>query len=110
MQIVKKIFGINLLTSVLFLIFGLFLVFKTEGTIQLIASLIGVILLLNGGFSFIKYFKNQEDSSTVDLVYGIFAIVAALALILNPEAVASILPFVLGIYFGSSPKYNCLKI
>lgn len=100
MKTIKKLFGINLVTSIVFLIFGLFLVFRTEGTIQLISSLIGIILLFNGGISLIKYFKEEkEETYNVELIYGIVAIIAGFILILNPKTVASILPFILGIYF-----------
>lgn len=100
MKALKKLFGVSLVTSLIFLIFGIFLVFRTEGTIQLIASCIGVILLINGGFSLIKYFKyGKEDHFNVELIYGIVAIIAGFILILNPKTVASILPFILGIYF-----------
>lgn len=100
MNTIKKLFKINLLTSFIFLIIGLFLVFRTEGTISLISSIIGIILLFNGGFSIIKYFQRKEEHfHNVNMIYGIVAIIAGFILILNPSAVASILPFVLGIYF-----------
>lgn len=100
MKAIKKIFGVSFVTSIVFLIFGLFLVFRTEGTIHLISSLIGMILLLNGGWSLIKYFKEEKDTPyNIGLIYGVVAIIAGIILILNPKAVASVLPFILGIYF-----------
>jgi len=100
MQTIRKLFGVSFVTSIGFLILGLFLVFRTEGTINLIASLIGFILLMNGGISLLKYFRNTENRSySVELIYGIVAIIAGFILILNPSAVVSIFPFVLGVYF-----------
>ena len=90
----------SLITSIVFLILGIFLVFRTEGTINLISSIIGVILLLNGGFTIIKYFQNESEfKSNVELICGIAIVIAGFVLILNPVAVVSILPFILGIYF-----------
>ena len=100
MKAIKRLFGINMISSIIFLILGLLLVFKTEGTINLISSIIGVILLMNGGFSTIKYFK--ENDNKVNIIYGIVAILAGFILILNPTTIVSILPFVLGIYFTVS--------
>lgn len=97
MKTIKKLFGISIASSFIFLVLGLFLVFKTEGIINLISSIIGIILLINGGLSLIKYFK--EDNNTVNIIYGIVAILAGFILILNPTTIVSILPFVLGIYF-----------
>lgn len=100
MNKVKRLFGMSMINSIIFLIFGLLLVFRTEGTIHLISSAIGLILLINGGFSVIKYFR--EDKNTVNIIYGIVAILAGFVLILNPSTIVSILPFVLGIYFTIS--------
>lgn len=100
MKAIKRLFGINMISSIIFLILGLLLVFKTEGTINLISSIIGCILLINGGFSTIKYFK--ENDNKVNIIYGIVAILAGFILILNPTTIVSILPFVLGIYFTVS--------
>lgn len=100
MNAIKKLFRMNMITSIVFLVIGVFLVFRTEGTINLISSIIGVILLFNGGFSLIRYFKNEtERPYNVEMIYGLVAILAGFILILNPATVASILPFVLGIYF-----------
>ncbi len=99
MQTIKKMFGVSLMTSIVFLIFGLFLIFKTEGTIQLISGIIGFILLVNGGLSLIRYFKDGDFATKADLISGIVTIVAGLVMILNPKTIVSILPFVLGIYF-----------
>ena len=100
MKAIKRLFGINMISSIIFLILGLLLVFKTEGTINLISSIIGVTLLMNGGFSTIKYFK--ENDNKVNIIYGIVAILAGFILILNPTTIVSILPFVLGVYFTIS--------
>lgn len=99
MKVIKKLFGMSFITSIVFLIFGLFLIFKTEGTIQLISSVIGVILLINGGLAIIRYFRDGEYGTKVEFVSGVVAIVAGLVIILNPKAIISILPFILGIYF-----------
>lgn len=105
MRAIKKLFGISMISSFIFLILGLLLVFRTEGTIHLISSIIGIILLINGGFSAIKYFR--DDNNTVNIIYGVVAILAGFVLILNPVTIVSILPFVLGIYFTVS---GCVKL
>lgn len=98
MKALKKMFGVSMISSFVFLVFGIFLTFRTEGTIHMISSVIGFILLMNGGFSIIKYFR--ENNNTVNIIYGIVAILAGFILILNPTTIVSILPFVLGIYFA----------
>jgi len=100
MKVIKRIFSVSVLTSLVFLIFGLLLVFRTEGTIHLISSAIGLVLLINGGSSVIRYFR--EDKNTINMIYGMVAILAGFVLILNPTTIVSILPFVLGVYFTIS--------
>lgn len=92
----KKIYGINVTVSIVLLIFGLILFFKPETTINLVSTLLGIILIVMGGTSIIKFIG---DKYQMDLVYGVISCVAGLILILNPTAVVSVLPFVLGIYF-----------
>jgi len=90
-----------MISSFIFLILGIFLTFRTEGTIHLISSVIGFILLINGGISTIKYFR-ENDGNKINLIYGAVAILAGFVLILNPTTIVSVLPFVLGIYFTIS--------
>jgi len=98
-EFAKRVFGFSLFVSIIFLILGIFLVFRTEGTINLISSIIGVLLLANGGITLINYFRNQEHSYPIELIYGILVVIAGFVLILNPIAIVSVLPFVLGVYF-----------
>lgn len=106
-KLLKRVFGLNIITSIVFLILGMFLIFRAEGTISLISSIIGIILILNGGFSLIQYFRIRTASTfRVDLIYGIIAVIAGFVLILNPEAILSVIPFILGIYFVGNGIMN----
>lgn len=99
-ELAKRVFGFSIFTSCLFLALGLFLFFRPEGTINLISSIIGILLLINGGITLINYFRNQAYSSyKIELIYGLIAVIAGFVLILNPVAIVSVLPFILGIYF-----------
>jgi len=106
-QLAKRVFGFSVFTSIFFLALGLFLFFRPEGTINLISSLIGILLLINGGITLINYFRNQIYSNyKIELIYGIVIVVSGFALILNPVAIVSILPFILGIYFVISGAFK----
>lgn len=106
-NLLKKVFGLNIFSSIMFFILGLFLIFRAEGTISLISSIIGIILILNGGFSLIQYFRERTSNGfRVELIYGIIAVIAGFVLILNPEAILSVIPFILGIYFVGNGIMN----
>lgn len=101
-SIMKYVFGMSLITSIVYLVLGVFLVFRPEGTISVFSNIIGIFMMLAGGNSILKYFKTRELEGgfvRFELVYGIISIIAGFILILNPEAVASILPFILGVFF-----------
>lgn len=106
-ELAKRVFGFSVLTSILFLALGLFLFFRPEGTINLISSIIGILLLMNGGITLINYFRNDIYSNyKIELIYGIIAVIAGFVLILNPSAIVSVLPFILGIYFVISGVFK----
>lgn len=101
-MIMKYVFGMSLITSIAYLILGTFLAFRPEGTIAIFSYIIGAFMILAGGNCFVRYYKTKETQGffgKFDIVYGIISIMAGLILILNPEAVASVLPFVLGVFF-----------
>ena len=106
-EMVNRVFGFSIFTSCIFLGLGLFLFFRPEGTINLIASIIGILLLINGGITLINYFRNLAYSNyKIEVIYGFIAVIAGFCLILNPVAIVSVLPFILGIYFAISGLFK----
>ena len=55
----KKNFGLSLITSIVFVILGLFLFIKPNATITTISYIIGGILLILGIISIIRYFRSD---------------------------------------------------
>ena len=105
----NKIFYSTLASSVIFFCFGLILFLKPEMTINSISYLLGGILIIVGFINFVKYVLDNDKvvrSFDIDLVYGIIGMVAGMVLILNPTAIATIIPFILGmiIAIGSAIK------
>ena len=105
----NKIFYSTLASSVIFFCFGLILFLKPEMTINSISYLLGGILIIVGFINFVKYVLDNDKvvrSFDIDLVYGIIGMVAGMVLILNPTAIATIIPFILGmiIVIGSAIK------
>lgn len=92
----NKIFNVSIITSVVILVLGIFLFIQPDTIIRMISIILGGIILIPGITSLIDYFKNKYQPS---LVTGVVTIIIGLILIINTELVASILPFILGIYF-----------
>lgn len=97
MKIISKS---SILTSLLLLVLGVLLVFESELTIKTISYVVGAVLVAAGTFALVRYFnKNKKgfDTTELDILYGIVTVVLGILVILNPHAIASIIPIVLGI-------------
>ncbi len=99
-QELKRMWTSSILSACGFILLGLFLLLKPETTISMISYILGTIILLLGAFAFARYIKNREIGGmfNFNLVYGIICVVAGLVLVFNPTALASLIPFVLGIF------------
>lgn len=94
----NKIFTTSILTSVVFIALGIFLLTKPDTTIKIISYTIGIIIILLGAISFGKYFSGKKDGIDFSVIYGVLSMVMGLIIILNPTALATLIPFVLGFW------------
>lgn len=96
----NKLWMGSIFTTFLFLVVGILLILKPEEIITMISIIIGIGILVVGIFSFVKYFKRDQiqSSFSFDFIYGTICSISGSLLILNPKAVASILPLILGVW------------
>lgn len=96
----KKVFNISIISSVLLFLFGLVLAVNAEGFIKSITVAIGVVLLLIGVFSVIDYFRYRKDGlgASVGLISGIFSIVCGLMLLINEDLLMILIPVFIGVW------------
>ena len=96
----KKVFNISMISSVLLFLFGLVLAVNAEGFIKSITVTIGVILLLIGVFPVIDYFRYRKDGlgASVGLISGIFSIVCGLMLLINEDLLMILIPVFIGVW------------
>ena len=96
----KRLFRMSIFTSIFFIALGLFLVIKPDTTITAISYIIGGIIMVTGITFLIKYFSNREQYVLFsgDLIFGVLSIVIGLVLILNPTALAKVIPFIIGVW------------
>lgn len=96
----KKVFNISMISSVLLFLFGLILAVNAEGFIKSITVTIGVILLLIGVFPVIDYFRYRKDGlgASVGLISGIFSIVCGLMLLINEDLLMILIPVFIGVW------------
>ena len=91
-----RLFSASLISSIVILVLGIFLFIQPDTVIRMISIVLGIIILIPGIVSLIDYFKTKNYAN---LITGIVTVLISLILIIDTELVASILPFILGIYF-----------
>ena len=100
---IEKMWTTSIITSILLIFLGLFLFFQPETTISIIAYTIGGIIIISGVGTLYKSFKkNQATRFNLELTLAVITIIAGLIIVLNKEALASLLPLILGIWMTVS--------
>ena len=96
----KKVFNISIISSLLLFLFGLVLAVNAEGFIKSITVAIGVVLLIIGVFPVIDYFRYRKDGlgASVGLISGIFSIVCGLMLLINEDLLMILIPVFIGVW------------
>ena len=98
-KLMKKFFRSSLLTSLFLIALGLLLIFQSDAVIYSISYIIGGTLIAIGVLAIIKFIQNtnNEQKAELDIVYGIVSVILGIIVIKNPQAIASIIPAILGI-------------
>ena len=97
-EMLRKMFTLSIFSSILFIVIGLLLFFKPGDTLKTISYIIGGLILVFGIFGVARFSKSEKKGLNFDLIYAILSFVAGLIIIFNPEALASIIPIILGIW------------
>lgn len=97
-NIMTKFFKSSILSSIGFAILGGLLFFQSEITIISISYVIGGILVAIGVITILKYIKNKKEGieNEIDILYGLVTSILGVLVITNPEAIASVIPFIIG--------------
>lgn len=92
-------FKSTILTSVILMILGLLLIFESETTIVSISYIIGTVLITIGALTIINFIRKYQNNikGSLDIIYGTVTTILGILVITNPHAIASVIPFVVGI-------------
>ena len=110
-RLMKQFLRSSIITSIILMVLGILLVFQSETTIMTISYVIGGILVAVGALALIRYVRNgqgPEYRNELDIIYGIVTIIFGMIIIKNYQAIASIIPIVIGIgiIISSAGKLN----
>ncbi len=96
----SRLMNISLITSVIFILIGLMLIFHTKLSLDIIAYIIAIILIMNGFFNIIDDYKNFKIFYFFDgFTSGLLSIILGIIVIANPNYFAVFLPTVIGLWF-----------
>ena len=104
MEYIEKIFKksgwISILESLIIAALGVILICKPEGTVKVIACILGSIFILAGIYKIINYIssKGRYNFYDYDLSYGLVACIIGIITIAYSSAIGSIFRIIIGIW------------
>ena len=111
----KNMYRTSLLFSIILFFVGLFLIMRAETTLNVISYIVGVMLILWGVIPVITFFSNKENNNYLNsgFILGVFSLIIGVIVLINPKIIASIIPFVIGIWMiinGVTKLYYSLML
>lgn len=103
----NKLMNISLITSIFYLLVGLFLIFFTKVSLDIVAYIIAFILIFNGVFSIIDDYKQFKIFYFFDgFTSGLLSIILGIILISNPDYMSMLIPLIVGLWFIISSTFK----
>lgn len=95
----EKTFWVTIITSILFIIFGIYLLYRPNTTILIISRCLNIITLLVSLFGLYKYLTRKDKTKKIDIniIYSIIALIVTVLLFLNPYVISGFVPLAIGI-------------
>ena len=99
-EYIKKYNKSSIITSILMIIVAILLITKPIKTMEWIIILISAIIIIDGIFDFINYFRSDKETKlySFGLIEGLLEVLAGVLIILNKDALITFLPLILGIF------------
>lgn len=95
-SLINSFFRSSIISSISLIAFGALLIVQSEATIITISYIIGAILIALGVIAGLRFFKSKDTKNDLNIIYGVVCIILGIVVIKNPEAIASIIPFIIG--------------
>lgn len=95
----KKMMLPSVISSIIFLIVGVVIFINPEVTLEIVAKVIGFMIIGFGVIGIFQYISNRENASfKLNLLYVVTTIILGIVAVYNYKIVSSIIPIVLGIW------------
>ena len=99
-KFLKKAGWTSVLTSIIFAIIGLIMIFFPDTTMKFISTILGAFFIIIGILKVISYFASKGNSTffSNDIAWGLIAIVIGLVTIVYSNTIESIFRIMIGIW------------
>lgn len=99
-KFLKKTSSTSIIESIIFVIIGLIIVWKPEGTIKLISIILGISFIIIGIYKVMRYFSTKEKDNfyNYNLIYGIMACIIGIIIMAFSSTISSIIRIVIGVW------------
>ena len=87
-----------MILDVVFIVLGMFLIANPTVGLNSALMLIGIILLVSGLYSIVKYSINNKNIFKFELIYGVASIVIGLIALFKPFAIANLITVLAGFW------------
>ena len=96
----KQTAWMSVLESIITIILGILLIAFSEKIVGVIACVVGIFLLIKGGYQIINYFiaKGQNDFFNNSLLAGIISLLIGVALLVMGEGIINVFRVAIGIW------------
>ena len=96
---IKKIYNISLISSILLFVFGLLMAINSEAFLKTMTIILGVILIIIGVFPIFEYFRTKGSlGAGIGLISGIFSVVCGLMFLFNEDMLMILVPVFIGVW------------
>lgn len=99
-QFLKKAGWTSVITSIIFAIIGLIMIFYPDTTMKFISTVLGIFFIVIGITKVINYFASKGNSAlfTNDIAWGIIAIIIGLVTMVYSSTIESIFRIMIGVW------------
>ena len=100
-KFLKKAGWTSILTSIIFAIIGLIMIYNPTTTMMFISTIIGVFFIVVGVIKLINYFVGKGNNSTLftnDIAWGLIAIVLGLVTMVYSSTIENIFRIMIGVW------------
>lgn len=99
-EVLKKTGFASIVESIIFAILGIVLVYKPEGSVKAIATVLGATFIIIGFYKIIDYFvrKDNTDFYNFELIHGLTAIVIGIVAMAYMNLIGSVFRIIIGVW------------